>query len=54
MATISNNRNQSFVPDSPEFDDLEVRCTWSGEYEELANLRITLEVSGIDLPHSRF
>ncbi|CEL05323.1 hypothetical protein ASPCAL06441 [Aspergillus calidoustus] len=51
MATISNNRNQSFVPDSPEFDDLEVRCTWSGEYEELANLRITLEVKCV--PNTR-
>ncbi|KAJ0426401.1 hypothetical protein BJY00DRAFT_307259 [Aspergillus carlsbadensis] len=51
MATFSKNHSQSFVPDLPEFDELEVRCTWSGEYEELANLRITLEVKCV--PNTR-
>ncbi|KAL3452522.1 hypothetical protein BJX65DRAFT_303352 [Aspergillus insuetus] len=51
MATFSKSHGQTFVPDLPDFDDLEVRCTWSGEYEELANLRITLEVKCV--PNSR-
>ncbi|KAL2821937.1 hypothetical protein BJX63DRAFT_427301 [Aspergillus granulosus] len=44
MATFSRNHNQSPVPDLPEFDELEARCTWSGEYEQLADLRVSLEV----------
>ncbi|KAI9367253.1 hypothetical protein BJX61DRAFT_334980 [Aspergillus egyptiacus] len=44
MATYLRNRSQPFILDSPDFDDLEIRCTWSGEYEEEANLRISLEV----------
>ncbi|KAL2862860.1 uncharacterized protein BJX67DRAFT_385215 [Aspergillus lucknowensis] len=40
--TTYPGRGQSL--DLPEFDDLEIRCTWSGEYEEEANLRISLEV----------
>ncbi|KAL2857910.1 hypothetical protein BJY01DRAFT_241989 [Aspergillus pseudoustus] len=44
MAAFPRNNSQLLIPDAPEFDELEVRCTWSGEYEELANLRISLEV----------
>ncbi|KAL3464086.1 hypothetical protein BJX64DRAFT_286774 [Aspergillus heterothallicus] len=45
MAGFLTKPSQLLVPDSPEFDELEVRCTWSGEYEEMANLRISLEVN---------
>ncbi|KAL4919996.1 hypothetical protein BDW62DRAFT_29671 [Aspergillus aurantiobrunneus] len=43
MTTYQRNRGQFSVPE-PEYDDLEVRCTWSGEYEEVSNIRISLEV----------
>ncbi|KAL4752826.1 hypothetical protein BDW72DRAFT_191595 [Aspergillus terricola var. indicus] len=43
MATTQRHRNQPPVPE-PEYDNLEIRCTWSGEYEEISSIRISLEV----------
>ncbi|KAL5001932.1 hypothetical protein BDV10DRAFT_191909 [Aspergillus recurvatus] len=43
MATFQRNRSQPSAPE-PEYDNLEIRCTWSGEYEEVSNIRISLEV----------
>ncbi|KAL4872967.1 hypothetical protein BDV12DRAFT_182603 [Aspergillus spectabilis] len=47
MNTYQRSRGQFSATDSLEFDDLEIRCTWSGLYEELANLRISLKVKCI-------
>lgn len=44
MAMYHKQRAQPSAPE-PEYDNLEVRCTWSGEYEELSDVRITLDVS---------
>ncbi|RDW81111.1 uncharacterized protein DSM5745_04668 [Aspergillus mulundensis] len=43
MTTYQRNRSQPSVA-VPEYDNLEIRCTWSGEYEEVSNTRISLEV----------
>ncbi|KAL4983101.1 hypothetical protein BDW68DRAFT_194705 [Aspergillus falconensis] len=43
MASRQRNRSQPSAPE-PEYDNLEIRCTWSGEYEEVSNIRISLEV----------
>ncbi|KAL6238137.1 hypothetical protein BDW75DRAFT_247810 [Aspergillus navahoensis] len=43
MATFQRHRSQPSAPE-PEYDNLEIRCTWSGEYEEVSNIRISLEV----------
>ncbi|KAL4771249.1 hypothetical protein BDW60DRAFT_223450 [Aspergillus nidulans var. acristatus] len=43
MTTTQRHRSQPPVPE-PEYDNLEIRCTWSGEYEEVSNIRISLEV----------
>ncbi|CBF85899.1 predicted protein [Aspergillus nidulans FGSC A4] len=43
MTTNQRHRSQPPVPE-PEYDNLEIRCTWSGEYEEVSNIRISLEV----------
>ncbi|KAL2835195.1 hypothetical protein BDW59DRAFT_137304 [Aspergillus cavernicola] len=52
MATYQINRSACFGPDSPGFDDLEIRCTWNGDYLDRANFRISLEVSEICFPCS--
>ncbi|KAL4733415.1 hypothetical protein BDV11DRAFT_213877 [Aspergillus similis] len=43
MATTQRHRSRPPIPE-PEYDNLEIRCTWSGEYEEVSNIRISLEV----------
>ncbi|KAL4909042.1 hypothetical protein BDW74DRAFT_187441 [Aspergillus multicolor] len=43
MTTYQRQRSQPSVA-VPEYDYLEIRCTWSGEYEEVSNIRISLEV----------
>ncbi|KAL4979171.1 hypothetical protein BDW66DRAFT_169347 [Aspergillus desertorum] len=43
MATFQRNRSWPSASE-PEYDNLEIRCTWSGEYEEVSNIRISLEV----------
>ncbi|KAL3479879.1 hypothetical protein BJX99DRAFT_255042 [Aspergillus californicus] len=44
MTTCQRTRNQSFVPCQPDFDNLDLQCTWSGNYDEQANIRVSLEV----------
>ncbi|KAL4803628.1 hypothetical protein BDV18DRAFT_162646 [Aspergillus unguis] len=41
--TTAQKRHQPPIPE-PEYNNLEVRCTWSGEYEEVSDVRITLDV----------
>ncbi|KAL4778929.1 hypothetical protein BJX76DRAFT_352201 [Aspergillus varians] len=43
MAPSHRNRSQPSAPE-PEHDGLEIRCTWSGEYEEVSYMRISLKV----------
>lgn len=43
MDTYQRNRGYASVPE-PEYCDLEIRCTWSGEYDEFVNVKISLEV----------
>ncbi len=43
MTTYQRNRSSVSAPE-PEYGDLEIRCTWSGEYDEFVNVKISLEV----------
>ncbi|OJI98486.1 hypothetical protein ASPVEDRAFT_463675 [Aspergillus versicolor CBS 583.65] len=43
MTTYQRNRSYASAPE-PEYGDLEIRCTWSGEYDEFVNVKISLEV----------
>lgn len=43
MTTYQRNRSYASAPE-PEYGDLEIRCTWSGEYDEFVHVKISLEV----------
>ncbi|KAL4941222.1 hypothetical protein BDV06DRAFT_212821 [Aspergillus oleicola] len=43
MSTYRKSRSQSSLPE-PDYGGLEVRCAWNGEYEQQADIKISLEV----------